>query len=97
MMIFKMGNILRCIRCCNELSIKEAASRMNTTLAFLSDIENNRKNITLAMLNRISICYNIEVSKIFYLYELEQKGMSRQEILEEILKYYKEKEEVKSL
>lgn len=94
-----MGNILKYIRICNDYSTKEAAILMETTISRISDIENNRKNVTLNTLNKFSNCYNIEISKILYLDELEQKGKTRKEILKEILEYYieKEKTENKSL
>ncbi len=87
-----IGNILKYIRICNDFSTKEVAEMIETSVAYISDVERNRKNTSLTTLNRFANCYNIEVSKILYLDELELKGIDRKEILKEILEYYIEKE-----
>ena len=94
--LYMIGNILKYIRICNDYSTKEVAIMMETTVSRISDIENNRKNVTLTTLNKFSNCYNIEISKILYLDELEQKGKTRKEILKEILEYYIEKEKIEN-
>ena len=94
-----IGNALKYIRICNDFSTKEVSLMMETPIAYISDVEHNRKKLSLDMINRFSCCYNIETSKILYLDELEQKGNDRKVILKEILEYYieKEKTENKSL
>jgi len=89
-----IGNVLKYIRICNDLSTKEVSSMMEISVSYVSDVENNRKKLSLYMINRFSNCYNIETSKIIYLDELEQKGIDRKVILKEILEYYIEKEKI---
>lgn len=94
-----IGNILRYIRICNDLSTHDIAHMVGISVAFVSAIETNKKTPSLERLNKFADCYNIETSKILYLVELEQKGKDRKEILKEILEYYivREKSENKSL
>jgi len=87
-----IGTILKYIRICNDFPTKEVASMMEKSVAYISDMENNRKGFSLETLDGFANCYNIETSKILYFYELEQQGKSRKEILKEILEYYIEKE-----
>lgn len=89
-----IGNVLKYIRICNDLSTKEVSSMMEIPVSYVSDVENNRKKLSLDMINRFSNCYNIETSKIIYLVELEQKGIDRKVILKEILEYYIDKEKI---
>lgn len=87
-----IGNVLKYIRICNDFSTKEVSLMIGISTSYISDVEHNRKNLSLDMINRFSNCYNIETSKILYLDELEQKGIDRNVILKEILEYYIEKE-----
>ena len=87
-----IGNVLKYIRICNDFSTKEISLMIGTSISYVSDVENNRKKLSLDMINRFSNCYNMETSKILYLDELEQKGIDRKVILKEILEYYIEKE-----
>ena len=88
-----LGDVLRYIRICNELTAKEAANKANIQASLLSELESNKRNVTLRSLERLSKCYNMEISKIMYLSELEAIGKTRAEILIEILNYYIKKEE----
>ena len=94
-----IGNILKYIRICNDFSTKEVSLMLGKSISYVSDVENNRKKLSLHMINRFSSCYNIETSKILYLDELEQKGIDRKVLLKKILEYYiaKEKSENKCL
>jgi transcriptional regulator with XRE-family HTH domain len=89
-----IGNVLKYIRICNDFSTKEISLMIGTSISYVSDVENNRKKLSLDMINRFSNCFNIETSKILYLDELEEKGNDRKVVLKEILEYYIEKEKV---
>lgn len=91
-----IGKILKHIRICNDISATDVAKAMGTTLSYISDVENNRKNSSLNTLSKFADYYNIELSKILYLKELEDSGRTRQEILKEILEYYINKEKEKA-
>ena len=87
-----IGKVLKYIRICNDISTKKVSEMIGTTVSYVSDVENNRKKLSLDMIKRFSNCYNIETSKILYLDELEQMGTDRKLILKELLEYYIEKE-----
>lgn len=92
-----LGNILRYIRICNNFSAKKTAEIVGVSAAFISEVENNKKKVSLDTLNKFSSCYNIETYRILYFDELEQAGVGRKEIMKEILEYYIEKEEINNI
>ena len=87
-----VGDILKYLRLCNDLSIEEVAKKMGTSSSYISDVEKSRRNISLPTLKKFAECYDIEVHKIISYVELKESGMDRIHILIDMLKYYLEKE-----
>lgn len=88
-----MGDILRYLRICNDLSVGEVAKKIGVQSSYISDVEKSRRNISLPTLKKFAECYDIEVHKIISYVELKESGMDRIHILIDMLNYYLEKEE----
>lgn len=91
-----LGTVLKYIRACNDLAAKEVAQQAGIAATYLCDVESNRKNPSIETLSKLADVYDIEVSKILYLKEQEQKGINKKELLKEIIDYYLEKESLKT-
>ncbi len=85
-----LGNILKIIRIANDnMSVKDAASKMGVSSSYITEIENGNKTPSLNTLRKFSIVYNIPVSRIVGLDEQEEdEKMSYQELLRNVLQYY---------
>lgn len=91
-----LGNVLRYIRVCNDLTVKEVGEKIGLTNNYVCAIESARKGTSLRMLQKFSECYDMEISKILYFNELDEQGKDRKEILKEILEYYIEKDKTEN-
>lgn len=91
-----IGNILKYIRICNDLSSEEVANKLGIKVKQLNEIEKNKKPISIGLFIEITNIYNIEKDKIYSLVEEEQNGKDRKQLLKEILEYYIEKEAEKN-
>ena len=67
----KLGLILRCIRIAQEKSVKDVALGMDMAPAYICDIEQGRKNPSLAKLKEFAKYFEFPASKII---EIEEKA-----------------------
>lgn len=76
-----MGETLKLLRIFFGYKSVEMAKKLNISQSFLSEVENNKKNATLELLNQYSKVLNIKVSTIVLLAEsLENDKSSKKDI-----------------
>lgn len=76
-----MGETLRLLRIFYGFKSVEMAKKLKISQSFLSEIENNKKNPTLELLNQYSKVLKIKVSTIILLSEsLETESKSKKDI-----------------
>jgi transcriptional regulator with XRE-family HTH domain len=59
-----LNEALKLARQFHRMSLSELAEKMEISKSYLSEIENNHKNVTLELLNRYSKALNIPVSHL---------------------------------
>lgn len=64
-----LSKALRLIRVYHDLSQGELAKRLKVSKAFLSEIENGKKNPTIELIEKYSIEFNIPSSSILFFSE----------------------------
>lgn len=64
-----LSKALRLIRVYHDLSQGELAKRLKVSKAFLSEIENGKKNSTIELIEKYSIEFNIPSSSILFFSE----------------------------
>ena len=89
-----LGNILRLIRIANDnKNIKDIAKEIGITPNYLCDLEKGNKRVSLKILKKIALFYDMPLSQIFLFDELQnQNNLNNQQILKMILEYYSSKE-----
>ena len=76
-----MSKTLKLLRIFFGYKSVEMAKKLNISQSFLSEVENNKKNATLELLNQYSKVLNIKVSTIVLLAEsLENDKSSKKDI-----------------
>lgn len=84
-----LGDILRLIRIANDIKVKDAAISMDISSAYVSEVENNNKQVSFTILKKFSKLYDIPLSKIFLFEELQKdENLNNQQVLKIILEYY---------
>lgn len=86
-----LSETLRCIRVANEnMKVKEVAKEIGISWSYISEIETNKKKVSLKTLKKLSSLYNIPLSKIMELdeYNDECTDFSFQKTLIKVLEYY---------
>ena len=82
-----LGTVLQLLRIANNLSIKELAEKINTSSAYISEIEANKKKPSLELLSKYSEALGVSTSTILYFDEEgSQFGYKYQKLLFQILK-----------
>lgn len=82
-----LGTVLQLLRIANNLSIKELAEKINTSSAYISEIEANKKKPSLELLSKYSEALGVSTSTILYFDEEgSQFGYKYQKLLLQILK-----------
>lgn len=82
-----LGTVLQLLRIANNLSIKELAEKINTSSAYISEIEANKKKPSLELLSKYSEALGVNTSTILYFDEEgSQFGYKYQKLLFQILK-----------
>lgn len=82
-----LGTVLQLLRIANNLSIKELAKKINTSSAYISEIEANKKKPSLELLSKYSEALGVSTSTILYFDEEgSQFGYKYQKLLFQILK-----------
>jgi transcriptional regulator with XRE-family HTH domain len=69
-----LHNALKMIRVFHDLSQKELSDRLGIVPSYLSEIETNKKQPTLQLLEKYSKEFNIPVSSIMYFSEAMRDG-----------------------
>lgn len=84
-----IGNVIKSIRIANEQSESEFGRCLNVSHAMISQVESGKRGFSMNKIQRISELYNISVSKIQELNELDdKKKLSYMETLKNVLDYY---------
>lgn len=82
-----VGDVLRLLRKAEDISIKDLATKLNVSSAYISEIESNKKKPTWDMLSRYSEVFNTDMSVILYFEEeRKRKKYDHKKLLLEILK-----------
>ena len=82
-----LGTVLQLLRIANNLSIKELAEKINTSSAYISEIEANKKKPSLELLSKYSEALGVSTSTILYFDEEgSQFGYKYKKLLFQILK-----------
>ena len=77
-----LGTVLQLLRIANNLSIKELAEKINTSSAYISEIEANKKKPSLELLSKYSEALGVSTSTILYFDEEgSQFGYKYQKLL----------------
>lgn len=66
-----LGYVLKLLRIANDMTIKELAEKMEISAAYISEIESENRNPSLAMLSKYSEILGVKKSVILY---FEEKG-----------------------
>ena len=69
----RAGRALRAIRIFHDISLTEAARKLDFAKSYISDLENDRKTPSLDALQRYSAVFDIPVSSILLLVENEKE------------------------
>ncbi|HVJ42669.1 MAG TPA: helix-turn-helix transcriptional regulator [Dongiaceae bacterium] len=59
-----LNNALRLVRQFHRLSVTEVAERLNVSKSYISEIERDRKNVTIDLLQKYSDAFNIPASSL---------------------------------
>lgn len=82
-----LGKVIRYFRIANDMKAKDVAEKISCTSAYISEIENGKKNVTIENLKKLAEVFNVKASDICYIQEcLIEKYWDYQRALFEILK-----------
>ena len=82
-----LGKTIRYFRIANDIKAKKLAEELRCTTAYISEVENGRKNVTVENLKNLAEVFKVKASDICYIQEcLIEKNWDYQEAMIEILK-----------
>ena len=69
-----LNKALRLLRVYHDLSVSEAAGRLGLSKSYVSEIENNKKKVSLDVLEKYASAFDVPMSSLLLFSEQMEKG-----------------------
>ena len=69
-----LSNALRLVRVYHDLTVSEAAERIGLSKSYISEIENNKKKVSMDVLEKYSCAFDIPMSSLLLFSEQMEQG-----------------------